>query len=383
MRRRDFVHEAMTAITAVGAAAALGCSKKQEAVGKEGTGTVAQAAAAPAVVGQNVSWRLVSSFPRSLDTIFGAAESLAENVSALSGGKFKISVFAAGEIVPGLEVLDSVQQGSTELAHTAGYYFTGKNPALAFDTVVPFGLNARQHLAWVNEGGGLELLRGLYADFKVLNFPGGNTGAQMGGWFRKEVNSAADLKGLRMRIPGIGGQVMSRLGTTVQVLAAGDIYPALERGAIDATEWVGPYDDEKLGFHKVAKLYYYPGWWEPCAALSFLVNQDAWAKLPKEYQQIFELAASHAGVKMQNRYDQRNPLALSRLLQQGVKLTRFSDDILRAARTASDALYAELSAADANYKKVFEAYDKARRDMFPWFGTAERAYSDFAFQPPV
>jgi TRAP-type mannitol/chloroaromatic compound transport system substrate-binding protein len=383
MRRRDFVHEAMTAITAVGAAAALGCSKKQEAVGKESTGTVAQASAAPAAVGQNVNWRLVSSFPRSLDTIFGAAESLAEHVSALSGGKFKISVFAAGEIVPGLEVLDAVQQGSTELAHTAGYYFTGKNPALAFDTVVPFGLNARQHLAWVNEGGGLELLRALYADFKVINFPGGNTGAQMGGWFRKEVNSAADLKGLRMRIPGLGGQVMSRLGTTVQVLAGGDIYPALERGAIDATEWVGPYDDEKLGFHKVAKLYYYPGWWEPCAALSFLVNQDAWAKLPKEYQQIFELSASQAGVKMQNRYDQRNPLALSRLLRQGVKLTRFSDDILRAARTASDALYAELSAQDANYKKVFEAYDKARHDMFPWFGTAERAYADFAFQPPV
>jgi TRAP-type mannitol/chloroaromatic compound transport system substrate-binding protein len=380
MRRREFVHEAMTAITAVGAAAALGCSKKQEAVTKAGG---ANPAAAPAVVGQHVNWRLVSSFPRSLDTIFGGAENLADRVSALSGGKFKISVFAAGEIVPGLEVLDSVQQGNTEIAHTAGYYFTGKNPALAFDTVVPFGLNARQHLAWVNEGGGLDLLRRLYADFKVLNFPGGNTGAQMGGWFRKEVNTAKDLQGLRMRIPGLGGQVMARLGTTVQVLAGGDIYPALERGAIDATEWVGPYDDEKLGFHKVAKLYYYPGWWEPSAGLSYLVNQDAWAKLPKDYQQIFELAVSHSGVHMQNRYDQRNPQALARLLQQGVKLKRFSDDIMRAARGASDELFAEQAAKDPAYKKLFEAYDKARLEMFPWFGTAERAYSDFMFQPPV
>jgi TRAP-type mannitol/chloroaromatic compound transport system substrate-binding protein len=382
MRRREFVHDAMAAMTAMGAAAALGCSKKATT---ESTTTAAAtpASAAPAVIGQNISWRMVSSFPRSLDTIFSAAEVLSERVAALTDNKFKITVHAAGEIVPGLEVLDAVQQGSVELAHTASYYFTGKNPALAFDTAVPFGLNARQHLAWLNEGGGLELIRGLYSDFKVISFPSGNTGAQMGGWFRKEVKGPEDLKGLRMRIPGLGGQVMSRLGTTVQVLPAGDIYPALERGAIDATEWVGPYDDEKLGFFKVAKLYYYPGWWEPCAGLSVLVNQGAWAKLPKEYQQIFELAASHAGVVMQNRYDQRNPPALARLLQQGVKLQRYSDEILRAARTASDELYAEQSAKEASYKKVFEHWDKARREMFTWFGTAERAYSDFSFQPPV
>jgi TRAP-type mannitol/chloroaromatic compound transport system substrate-binding protein len=218
----------MTAISALGAAAALGCSKKTEE--SVATAAATPASAAPAAIGQNVSWRLVSSFPRSLDTIFSAAEVLSERVAALTDNKFKITVHAAGEIVPGLEVLDAVQAGSVELAHTASYYFTGKNPALAFDTTVPFGLNARQHLAWLNEGGGLELVRGLYADFKIISFPGGNTGAQMGGWFRKEVKTAADLKGLRMRIPGLGGQVMTRLGTTVQVLAAGDIYPALERG---------------------------------------------------------------------------------------------------------------------------------------------------------
>jgi TRAP-type mannitol/chloroaromatic compound transport system substrate-binding protein len=197
------------------------------------------------------------------------------------------------------------------------------------------------------------------------------------------VNTAADLQGLRMRIPGLGGQVMTRLGTTVQVLAGGDIYPALERGAIDATEWVGPYDDEKLGFYKVAKLYYYPGWWEPSAGLSFLVGTAAWSKLPREYQQIFEVAASQAGVVMQNRYDQRNPQALTRLLAQGVQLKRYSDEILTAARQASDALYAEQAAKDATYKKVFESWDKARKEMFSWFGTTERAYADFSFQPPA
>jgi TRAP-type mannitol/chloroaromatic compound transport system substrate-binding protein len=205
----------------------------------------------------------------------------------------------------------------------------------------------------------------------------------MGGWFRKEVKTVEDLKGLRMRIPGLGGQVMTRLGTTVQVLAGGDIYPALERGAIDATEWVGPYDDEKLGFFKVAKLYYYPGWWEPCAGLSFLVNTSAWAKLPKEYQQVFEAAASQAGGVVQNRYDARNGPALTRLLQQGVKLVRYSDDILKAARAASEDLFAEQAGKEAAYKKVFEHWDKARKEMFTWWGTTERAYGDFAFQPPA
>jgi TRAP-type mannitol/chloroaromatic compound transport system substrate-binding protein len=381
MRRREFVHDAMTAIGALGAAAALGCSKKTEA--STTTAASTPASAAPAAIGQNVSWRLVSSFPRSLDTIFSAAEVLSERVAALTDNKFKITVHAAGEIVPGLEVLDAVQQGNVELAHTASYYFTGKNPALAFDATVPFGLNARQHLAWLNEAGGLDLIRGLYSDFKIISFPGGNTGAQMGGWFRKEVKSVEDLKGLRMRIPGLGGQVMSRLGTTVQVLAGGDIYPALERGAIDATEWVGPYDDEKLGFYKVAKLYYYPGGWEPCAGLSFLVNTSAWAKLPKEYQQVFETAASQAGVVVQNRYDARNGPALTRLLQQGVKLVRYSDDILKAARAASEDLFAEQAAKEAAYKKVFEHWDKTRKEMFTWWGTTERAYGDFAFQPPA
>lgn len=375
LERRRFLREALT--TAAGAGvlgAALGCNEQAK------SGAASQA---PAAVGKKVRWRLSSSFPRSLDTIFGAAEVLAERVSALTGGQFQIKVHAAGEIVPGLEVLDAVQQGAVDLAHTASYYFTGKNPALAFDTGVPFGFNARQQMAWLTQGGGLELIRKLYADFQIVNFPGGNTGTQMGGWFRNELGGVKDIEGLRMRIPGLGGEVMSRLGATVQVLAGGDIFPALERGAIDATEWVGPYDDEKLGFFKVAKNYYYPGWWEPGAGLSFLVNQTAWSRLPKEYQQVFELAAQEASFVMQARYDQRNPPALTRLLQQGVKLRPFSDEVLKAARTASEALMHENAARNPSYKQVFEPWDKARQEYFTWFGTAERSYTDFMFQPPA
>jgi TRAP-type mannitol/chloroaromatic compound transport system substrate-binding protein len=366
MRRRDFAAKAAS-VAAVAAVSALACKSKQTS----GSG--------PAVTTKKkVRWRLASSFPRGLDTIFGAAEILSKQVEALSGGNFTIKVHAAGEIVPGLEVLDAASQGSIDVAHTASYYFTGKNPALAFDTCVPFGLTARQHAAWL-AAGGMDLLRKVYADFKVLNFTGGNTGAQMGGWFRREINSTEDLKGLKMRIPGLGGEVMSRMGATVQVIAGGDIFPALERGAIDATEWVGPYDDEKLGFFKVAKLYYYPGWWEPGPALTFLVGQRAWDQLPKEYQQIFEVASAYASSAMQIAYDEKNPPALQRLLKQGVQLKPFSPEIMTSARDTSRALLEEYAAKDAGYKTVYEHWNQARKDMFAWFGTAELAYAKFAF----
>lgn len=305
---------------------------------------------------------------------------LAERVAAMSNGAFTIQTHPAGEIVPGLQVLDAVQQGTVEVGQTASYYYTGKNPALAFDTCVPFGLTARQQTAWLEEGGGLELLRDLFADFNIINFPGGNTGAQMGGWFKKEINSAHDLKGLKIRIPGLGGEVMNRLGATVQVLAGGDIYPALERGVIDATEWVGPYDDEKLGFYKVAKYYYYPGWWEPGPSLSFYVNRDDWAQLPRDYQAIFTSAAKDAAVVMQARYDARNPAALSRLLGQGVQLKKFSDDIMDAAQKATFEILEEQAEADPRYRAVYEPWKKARSEAFRWWGTAELAYSQFAYR---
>ncbi len=243
--------------------------KRRDFLKKAGIGVAASAAFGPAFAqaAPTVRWRLASSFPKSLDTIYGAAEVLAERVSALTGGRFQIRPYQAGEIVPGLQVMDAVQQGTVEAGHTASYYYVGKAAVLALDTAVPFGLTARQQNAWMYQGGGIELFRPIFADFGIIQFPGGNTGVQMGGWFRKEIKGLSDLKGLKMRIPGPGGQVMSRLGVVPQVLAGGDIYPALERGVVDAAEWVGPYDDEKLGFYKVAKYYYYPGWHEPAHAL--------------------------------------------------------------------------------------------------------------------
>ncbi|NES67994.1 MAG: ABC transporter substrate-binding protein, partial [Okeania sp. SIO2D1] len=214
-----------------------------------------------------LKWTMVTSWPESLDTIFGGAKTVCDRVKEMSGGNFEITPFAAGEIVPALEVLDAVQSGTAECGHTASYYYVGKNPALGFGTSMPFGLTAQQQNAWFYYGGGLEALHKIYADFNVINFPAGNTGAQMGGWFKKEIKSLGDLKGLKMRIPGLGGKVMERLGVNPQVLPGGEIFLALERGAIDGAEWVGPYDDIKLGLNKAAPFYYYPGWWEPGAAL--------------------------------------------------------------------------------------------------------------------
>jgi len=364
MDRRSFVKKAVLGATA---GAAVACAPKEGAAG-------------PAVhTRQEVQWRLASSFPRGLDTIFGAAELMASRVEAMSEGAFKIRVYPAGELVPALQVMDAVQNGTVQIGHSASYYFTGKNPALAFDACVPFGLTARQQNAWLLEGGGLELVRGLFADFNILSFPAGNTGTQMGGWFRNELGSLADLKGLKMRIPGLGGEVMSRLGATVQVLGGSDIYPALERGAIDATEWVGPYDDEKLGFYKIAKYYYYPGWWEPGPSLSYQVNQDAWNKLPKIYQEIFTTAAAETSTAMLARYDAKNPAALERLIGHGVILRPFSQDLMKAAKETSEAMLEEQADQDPTYRKVYDSWSKARKESFRWFGTAELAYAQFAF----
>ena len=364
MRRREFVSKAAWGAAVVGGVAS-GCGPAMGPGGGDST------------AGARVLWRLESSFPPSLDTIYGAGVVLAERVKQITGGRFQIIVSAAGGIVPGLQVLDAVQTGSVQVGHTAGYYYIGKNPALAFDTSLPFGLSARQQEAWLYQGGGLELMREVYSDFNIINFPGGNTGAQMGGWFRREIRSLADLRGLRMRIPGVGGEVMHRLGVSVQVLAGPEIYPALERSAIDAAEWVGPYDDEKLGFHKIARHYYYPGWWEPGPNLSFLVNRDAWAKLPAEYQAAFEAASHEACTSMLTRYDAQNPAALRRLVSDGVRLHAFSEDMMKAASKAFDEWVEEKSAADAQYASIYRAWKKFRDDSVNWFGTAEQSLMNF------
>ncbi|MDA8017935.1 MAG: TRAP transporter substrate-binding protein [Thermoanaerobaculia bacterium] len=352
---------------------AAGAAASVAACGGEESGS-------PAVhTARNVTWRLASSFPRNLDTIFGAADVLGQRLEAMTEGRFRLRVHPAGEIVQGLEVMDAVQKGSIQVGHTASYYFVGKNPALAFDCCVPFGLTSRQQTAWLTQGGGLELIQELFTDFGIISFPAGNTGTQMGGWFKREIGGPSDLQGLKMRIPGLGGEVMDRLGASVQVLAGADIYPALERGAIDATEWVGPYDDLKLGFHKVASYYYYPGWWEPGPSLSYQVNLDAWNQLSKSDQEIFRVAAAESATYMQARYDHLNPPALRQLNDEGVEFRRFSNDLLQAAAAASRDMLEEQAAADATYRKVYEAWTSARRDLYRWFGTAEQAYASFAF----
>ena len=347
---------------------------------KAGLGLAAGAAAAPAIVkaqSPNVSWRMVGSWPKSLETLYGGMEEISKRVAAATDGKFNIKVFAAGEIVGGLQVLDAVQNGTVECGHTATYYNFGKDPTFAFSCAVPFGMNARGQNSWMYYGGGLELMREFFKEYNVMQFPAGNTGCQMGGWFRKEIKTVADLKGLKFRIGGFAGQVLAKLGVVPQQIAGGDIYPALEKGTIDAAEWVGPYDDEKLGFYKVAKYYYYPGWWEAGPELDLLVNIKAWEALPKDYQAVLDAACAAANISMLAKYDQLNPPALKRLLANGVKLRPFPNEIMAASWKAANEVYAETSAKNAKFKKVYDAMVKFRTDHVQWFSVAENRMDNF------
>ncbi len=355
--------------------------QRRHFIKKSGAGMagILAAGAAPAFAqaGGEIRWRLASSFPKALDTIYGAAETMSKRVAAATGGKFQIQVFAAGEIVPGLQVLDAVQNGTVQCGHTAPYYYWGKDPAFAMDTAIPFGLNARQMNAWQIFGGGLELFREFYKGYNIHNIPAGNTGAQMGGWYRKEIKTVADLKGLKMRIGGFAGKVMERLGVVPQQIAGGDIYPALEKGTLDAAEWVGPYDDEKLGFNKVAKFYYYPGWWEGGPQLDVLVNIAEWNKLSKEYQNILEAACWEANTWMVAKYDAQNPAALRKLVAGGTQLRSFSREILVASYKASLEVYKEAQEKSPAFKKIYESMRKFQQDQLLWFRVAEKGFDDF------
>ena len=345
-----------------------------------GIAGILAAGAAPAVHAQGaptIRWRLASSFPKALDTIFGAAEVFSKKVSEATGGKFTISVHAGGELLPAFGVVDAVQQGTVECAHTAPYYFYGKDEVFSIDCAIPFGLNSRQMTAWMYEGNGMKLMREFYKNYNIVNFPMGNTGAQMGGWYRKEIKSLNDLKGLKMRISNLAGAVASQLGVVPQTIAGGEIYTALEKGTIDAVEWVGPYDDEKLGFVKVAKHYYSPGWWEGGPQLSLYVNQKAYDALPAEYKAAIEIAASHAHVVMQAKYDTKNPAALKRLVSAGAKLHQFDKSIMTAAYQVAMALYDDLSAKNPAWKKVYSDYAAFRDEQHLWFRFTEAGFDNF------
>ena len=344
-----------------------------------GVAGILAAGVAPAITHaqQNIRWRLTSGFPKPLDTIYGAAEVFAKKVGEMTGGRFQISVHAAAEIVPMPGLVDAVQNGTVEMGHTAPYYYFGKDETFALGCAIPFGLNSRQMTAWAYEGNGLRLMREFYRNYNIMSFPGGNTGAQMGGWFRKEIKSAADFKGLKFRIGGFAGRVMERLGVVPQNIPGGEIYQALEKGTVDAAEWVGPYDDQKLGFNKVAPNYYYPGFWEGGPQLDFYINTKAWDSLSAEYKAIIESACAYAHVDMQAKYDARNPVALKQLVGGGTKLFRFPKDVMETAFREAHALYSEVSAKNPNFKKVYEDYARFRTDQNLWFRFAEAGFDDF------
>ena len=347
---------------------------------KAGVGLAAGAVAAPAI-GQGaqpeVKWRLAASWPKSLDTLYGAAEHVSKRCASATNGKFQIQVFAAGEIVPALQVLDAVQNATVQCAHTAPYYFFGKDPTFAFACAIPFGLNARQQNAWMYHGGGLELMREFMKDYNVYNIPAGNTGAQMGGFFRKELKTVADMKGLKMRIGGSAGVVMQKLGLVPQQIAGGDIYPALEKGTIDACEWVGPYDDEKLGFQKVAQNYYYPGWWEGCGQGHNLINIAKWNELPKVYQTAVATASGDTWEWVLGKYDHGNPAALKRLVANGAILRPFPEPIMEACYKAAGEVYAEHSQTNPHFKKLYESVLAFRGDSYQWMQVCELGYDAF------
>lgn len=345
MDRRHFVTHAGVA----GAAAVLA------------TPAQAQTAGLP-----DVRWRIASSYPKSLVTIFGAMELFTKRVAELTGGKFNISLHAAGELVPALGVLDAAQNGTIEAGHTASYFFIGKDPAFGFGTALPFGLNARGQNAWMYEGNGEKLLGEFYDTYGVHHLPVGNTGAQMAGWYRKEIKSVSDLKGLKFRVGGLAGMVLSSLGVVPQQVPPGDLYAALEKGVIDAAEFVGPVDDEKLGLQKVAKYYYYPGWWEGCAHLSLFINKKAWNALPPLYQAALRSASFEATAWCLAKYDAANPAALRRLVAGGAQLRPFPKSVTEACYKSANALYADMAEKSPAFKKIYADWLKFRDEQVLW-----------------
>jgi len=348
--------------------------------GAVGAGAAAATALAAPAIAQNtpkITWRLTSGFPKALDTIYGAAEVFADAVREATDGNFDIQVFAAGEIVGTLEALDAVTAGTVEAAHTCSYYYWGKDETFGIGTGIPFGLNARMTNGWMYEGGGIDLLNKFYEGYNAIAFPAGNTGAQMGGWFRKEINTVEDLQGLKFRIGGMGGKIIEKVGVVPQGIPGGDIYPALEKGAIDGAEFVGPYDDQKLGFNKVAPYYYYPGWWEGGVAVHNFINLDKWNELPKHYQATVKNASALANSVMMARYDTLNPKALKELAASGTQLRPYSQPILEACFDAATETYAEMSASNANFKEVFDSYMGYRKEGYLWFQLTEYNFDTF------
>ena len=351
---------------------------RRSVIKNAGIASILAAGVAPAVHAQAaLRWRLTSSFPKALDTLFGVNDVFAAKVKEMTGGKFEITTHAAGEIVPAFGTVDATKDGTVEMSNTAPYYYFGKDETFALGCAIPFGLNSRQMTAWMYEGNGMKLMRDFYRNYNIVNFPMGNTGTQMGGWFRKEIKSLKDFKGTKFRVGGFAGKVVERIGGVPQNIPGGEIYQALEKGTIDAAEWVGPYDDLKLGFYKVAKNYAYPGWWEGGPQLDLHVNAKAFDSLSPEYKAIIANAAAYAHTDMQARYDARNAAALKQLVAGGAKLFPFSKDLMDAAFKEAMALYSEVSAKNPNWKKVYDDYAAFRKESNNWFRVADARFDNY------
>lgn len=367
MNRRDFLK-----VTGIGAAASALAACSTPTAAPESPSVATQAPAESGGDLPKLEWQMATSWSPGLGVLFGGAQKFADRVADLTGGRFKIVPRAAGELAKATEVLDVVLAGAVPIGHTASYYYLGKSWVMAFGSSMPFGLSASQQNTWLYYGGGLQTLQEFYAKkFNAIQFPAGNTGAQMGGWFRKEIKTTADLQGLKMRIPGLGGQVMSKLGVQVQNLPGGEIYQALETGAIDAAEWVGPYDDEKLGLNKVAQYYGFPGWWEPGTTLEVEINLTEWNKLPTLYQKAIEVAAAESNLKMLAEYESVNGEALKRLIAGGTQLMPYGKEILEEARKTAFSLYEAKAAEDAEFKAVYEQWLDFRSRVQSWNFTNE------------
>jgi TRAP-type mannitol/chloroaromatic compound transport system substrate-binding protein len=353
--------------------------KRRRFLRTAGLGLTAAAIAKPAIAQSmpELKWRCTSSFPKSLDALYGAAEVFAKAVAEATNNSFQIQVFAAGELVPGLQALDAVSNGTVEMCHSASYYYVSKDPTFVFGTAAPFGLNARMQNAWTTFGGGLELMNDFYKRFNVYGIPCGNTGCQMGGWFRKEIKDPADFNGLKFRIGGYAARVLQKLGCVPQQVAGSDIYSALQKGAIDAAAWVGPYDDEKLALQQVAPFYHYPGWWDGGATFHNFINLAKWNALTPTYQSIVRSASDRANSWMLAKYDAANPAALKRLIAAGTKLAPFPAPVMEACLNSALELYREVAAGNANFKKVWESTLAFRNDQYLWWQVAEYTNDTF------
>jgi TRAP-type mannitol/chloroaromatic compound transport system substrate-binding protein len=353
--------------------------KRRDFLKVTGVGLAAGAVASPAIAqsAPEVKWRLTASWPKSLDTLYGGCEYFCKRVAEITDNRFLIQPFAAGELVPGLQVLDAVSNGTVEMGNTALYYYWGKNPAFTFGTALPFGLNTRQHISWLLFGGGQDMLNDLLKEHNTYGIPTGSTGAQMGGWFRKEIKVIEDFNGLKFRIGGFAGTIIAKVGGSPQQIAAGDIYPALEKGTIDAAEWVGPYDDEKLGFVKVAKYYYYPGWWEGTGQGHNVINLEKWNALPKPYQAALASASRDTFTWVTGKYDYVNPPALKRLVGAGALLRAFPQEVMESCYAAATGIYADLSNSNPHFAKMYASLSAYRNESLAWMQVAELSYDSF------